>query len=441
VFVLLMHYGSRSLTIVLADMEPLPAVVLSSVLLVLPPLLFLGMVPTLLIRYISTKVDDAGAITGRVYTISSGSGIVALPIMGFVVIPAFGLAIPSIIIGVIIGIVPFFKLLGQKQYISLLFPVFVLLPFSAGTPEQSTADVKIRYYSEGLLGQVLVADVYRKGPGANAVKTNNRILLVNRMGQTIVDKTTGLSQWPYITFAWAVASKLPAQSSVLLLGLGGGGVANVFQNNLRLSVDAVELDQRIAEVAADYFDLNPNVNVIIDDARHYIETTDKKYDLIFFDVFKGEIAPPHVLSLECFRRSKTLLNEGGLIIVNFNGFLSDEIGKPGRSVYMTLQAAGLETKILPTPGREDQRNILFLASAGPEDYRTLRFPLQHLGKPIDLKSLFVDDKKMNLGNAVIFVDDKPILERLNIAASDVWRREYNRTYTRLFSENGITLFR
>jgi hypothetical protein len=163
-----MHYVSRSLTIVFADVEPVRGVVLSSVLLVLPPLLFLGMVPTLLIRYIATQVDDAGAVTGRVYTISSASGIVALLITGFVVIPAFGLAIPSIIIGIIVGIVPFVTLLGQKQYISLLFPVLVLLSFSARIPQQSTADVKIQYYSEGLLGQVLVADVYRNGPGVSA---------------------------------------------------------------------------------------------------------------------------------------------------------------------------------------------------------------------------------------------------------------------------------
>lgn len=440
VCVLLMHYSSQRLTMAFADMAPVPAVALISLFLVLPPLLFLGMVPTLLIRYVSTNVDDAGAMTGRVYTISSASGIFALPLTGFYVIPAFGLTTPSIVIGVIIGIVPFFKLLGHKQYASLLFPVCVLLSLSARTTAQSTADVKIQYYSEGVLGQVLVADVYKKGTDADAVKANDRILFVNRMGQTFVDKTTGLSQWPYLTFAWAVGSKLPANSSVLLLGLGGGSVANVFHDNLNFSVDAVELDDRIAEVASDYFGLSPNVHVIVDDARHYIETTGKKYDLIFFDVFKGDIQPAHVLSLECFRKSKTLLNSGGLMLVNFNGFMSGEIGKPGRSVYMTLQAAGLDTKILLTPGTEDQRSTLFVASAGPEDYNNLRYPLQRLGKAVDMESLFVDSTTLNLENAIVFVDDKPILDRMNIGAAGMWRKAYNQTYTRLFVERGIPLF-
>ena len=69
-------------------------------------------------------------------------------------------------------------------------------------------------------------------------------------------------------------------------------------------------------MASDYFGLSPSVNVIVDDARHYIETTKKKYDLIFFDVFRGEIQPAHVLSRECFAKSKTLLNENGLMVVN-----------------------------------------------------------------------------------------------------------------------------
>ena len=64
--------------------------------------------------------------------------------------------------------------------------------------------------------------------------------------------------------------------------------------------------------------LSDNVNVIVDDARHYLEETDKKYDLILFDVYRGEAPPPHVFTLESLTKTKSLLNDNGLIIVNFN---------------------------------------------------------------------------------------------------------------------------
>ena len=437
IFLMFMHYFSQTLTLAFASTGLLTGVVLVSLLLVLPPLLFLGMVPTLLIKYVTTKIDNAGASTGRVFTISSASGIIALPVMGFVIIPKFGLTGPSIIIGMVVGAFPFIKLISEKKYIALLFLAFILVSFSQRNLAATSQDVKVKYFSEGLLGQVLVADVFKNGKGE---KTNDRILFVNRMGQTVVDKTSYSSKWNYITFATSMASKLPENSSALLLGLGGGSIANMFQQNLKFQVDAVELDERIVMVARNYFSLSPDVNVIVDDARHYIETTNKTYDLIFFDLFKGEVQPSHVLSLECFLKAKELLNENGMIIVNFNGFLTGKIGRPGRSIYTTLQAAGLKTNLLPTPGEEKDRNSLFIAGNNKQDFKQLRSPLLYKGKPVSIDSLFLNLNTLSMQDAIVFSDNKPDLEKLNIEAGNTWRKSYIRSYTRFFLENGIPLF-
>lgn len=432
-----MHYFSHQLTLAFADIDMRTALILISVLFVLPPLFFLGMVPTLLIRFLTTKVDHSGITTGRVFTISTASGIIALPIMGFFIIPQFGLTMPSIIIGLLVGTIPFVKLLSHKKYVSLLFVLFLLISVSQRNRFTKSADVKVLTYSEGLLGQVLVADVFKNGIGN---EINDRMLFINRMGQTLIDKSSNRSKWNYIIFASAVASVIPENSKALILGLGGGSVANVLQNNLKFNVDAIELDKRIAKAAGKYFSLNPNVNVIVDDARHFLGKTDQTYDLIFFDVFNGDVQPPHVLSLECFEKAKSLLNKNGLIIVNFNGFLSGENGKSGRSVYTTLHAAGLGVKILPTPGKENERNTLFVASAETMDYNQLRFPLLHRGKLVDLDSLFLNTNTLNLKDAMVFTDDKPALDKLNSKANNIWRKGYNETYTRFFLDNGIPLF-
>jgi len=82
VFLLLMHVSASQLTIAFENISPRAAVVLVSVALILPPLTFLGMVPTFLIRRVSATADHAGGSTGIVYAISSASGIIALPVFG-----------------------------------------------------------------------------------------------------------------------------------------------------------------------------------------------------------------------------------------------------------------------------------------------------------------------------------------------------------------------
>jgi hypothetical protein len=266
------------------------------------------------------------------------------------------------------------------------------------------------------------------------------MLFVNRMGQSIMDNNTHNSKWNYVTFSNAIASKLPAGSKVLLLGLGGGSVANSFSRQLHFQVDAVELDGRISDVAQNYFDLDPSVNIIIDDARHQLEISKKKYSLIYFDVFKGDVLPSYVLSKECFEKAKSLLDSNGMLIVNFNGFLSGEVGLPSRWLYNTLKSTGLNTEILPTPGIEKDRNNLFVAARVATSFKIVRSPLLFKGSPVNIDSMFISPD-FDLKNIGLLTDDIPSLDRINMAAGNTWRKGYNTTYTKFFQQNKIPLFK
>jgi hypothetical protein len=159
-----------------------------------------------------------------------------------------------------------------------------------------------------------------------------------------------------------------------------------------------------------------------------------------FDVYRGELSPPHVFTLESLAKTKSLLKEDGLIVVNFNGFLEGKIGMPARSIYKTLLAAGLETRILPTPGAEANRNLLFVAGKKKQDFHTVRSPLLLHGNQTDIETLFYDQRKVDLNDAVVLTDDKPILELLNIAAGNAWRKGYTEM-TKTFYKEGVPLFR
>ena len=436
VFLLLMHLSASLLTIAFENISPRAAVVLVSAALIVPPLMFLGMVPTFLIRRVSATADHAGGSTGIVYAISSASGIIALPVFGFFIIPRYGLTLPSIVTGLAVGAVPFAKLVARKKYASLLLVPVILFSFGAIKTQQPGKGVEVQYFSEGLLGQLLVADLSHLGDE----KFNHRYLFVNRIGQTCLDKDTLESKWGDIYYLASICSKLPEKSDALILGVGGGAFANILQNNVGFNVDAVELDRRVPEVARHYFGLSDKVNVIVDDARHYLEETQKKYDVIVFDAYRGEFPPPHVFSLESLTRAKSLLKKDGLIVVNYNGFLEGNPGRAARSIYKTLLAAGLEVRILPTPGPEATRSVVFVASRHKQDFHRLRETLSKDGQQVDIEASFYDPQKLDLNDAVVLTDDKPILELLNIPGGKVWRKTYTEM-TKEFSKEGVPLFR
>ncbi|MBL4655254.1 MAG: fused MFS/spermidine synthase, partial [Bacteroidia bacterium] len=418
VFIILMPSVSKNLPLSFEHINPITAVVFLSIILILPPLLLLGMVPTLIIRLLSEKVESSGSVTGTVYAISTLGGIFGIFLMGFYIIPEFGLSIPAIITGLILGIITFMLLLMQGKIIVLIYFVVVAFGFLSLKEKKShsnlsarQAGIKVLYRSEGLLGQILVTDIQY---GGNAAE---RVLFVNRMGQTYIDLNTGKSRWSYVDYLTSAASILPEGSDVLLLGMGGGTVANQLNKILGMNVDAVELDERMVRVAKRFFSLSDNINIIIDDARHYLESTEKTYDLILFDVFKGEVPPSHVLSVECFERARSLLNPGGFIMVNFNGFLNGDAGRAGRSLYKTLKAGGLQAQILPTYEEAKYRNNLFLGMPEPMNFDKVRIPLSRFGTAAAIGSLFVNIKGLNLDDATVFSDDQPLLERYNMLAA------------------------
>jgi SAM-dependent methyltransferase len=94
-----------------------------------------------------------------------------------------------------------------------------------------------------------------------------------------VEKKEYFYQWPYTVFG-------DTFDDVLILGAGTGtDVAAALRHRAR-HVDAVEIDPVILRLGAEHHPdhpySDPRVRAINDDARHYLATTGRKYDLIVF---------------------------------------------------------------------------------------------------------------------------------------------------------------
>jgi len=136
-----------------------------------------------------------------------------------------------------------------------------------------------------------------------------------------VDSKEYFYQWPYMVFG-------DTFKDALILGAGSGtDVAAALKHNVG-SVDAVEIDPAILRIGKQghpdrpYSD--PRVHPVADDARHFLRTTTKKYDVVVFalidsltlqSAFSGVRLESYMFTEESFRAVRNVLKPDGVLVV------------------------------------------------------------------------------------------------------------------------------
>jgi SAM-dependent methyltransferase len=136
-----------------------------------------------------------------------------------------------------------------------------------------------------------------------------------------VDSKEYFYQWPYMVFG-------DTFTDALILGAGSGtDVAAALKHNVG-HVDAVEIDPAILRIGKQghpdrpYSD--PRVHPVADDARHFLRTTTKKYDLVVFalidsltlqSAFSGVRLESYMFTEESFRAVRNVLKPDGVLVV------------------------------------------------------------------------------------------------------------------------------
>jgi len=401
-------------------------------ILVLPLILFGSTTPVIIDLLNRSEVKDS-SIAGSVFSISTVGGIFFSLLTGYFLIDSYGIS-KTLLVGLILTIVfPLVHFLQSKNYLFLSANAVVLIVtlffFTRSKLPTETDSFKTIHFSEGITGQLIVADF----------KENNamhRVLLINRMGQTNLNLETNFSAWPYVNYLTSAASMFPQGSRSLVLGLGGGTVPIQIKHYLSHDVEAVELDERIIEISDAYFNhLNARVKKTADDARRFVKSAVNKYDYIVLDIFNGEIMPSHGLSLEAFEDLKLILKPNGLVAINFNGFINGKEGLAGRSLLKTLQQAGFKVSVFDTSAgkdKEEERNVIYFASLQDIKWENVKVHATLDGEEYKIGEHLMDLKSVDLSNALIVTDDKPIMEYINRYAAESWRKAYLENYTRKF---------
>ena len=389
------------------------------------PLVLFGATSPLLINYLTKQAEESGKSSGTVYSVSTFGGIITTFLVGFYTLPTFGIQKTLYFYGllvvttsvVIAGLTRNLnkQIAGQarndgtNKFMFLLLAI-ALLSYNFTSKKNS----EIIYQSDGILGELKVVD--RMYSGGKIY----REMMVNNISQTMMDKQNpNVSFWQYVGVLTYNLESYTKGKKALLLGLGGGTLYKQLQQK-GFEVDVVEIDERIEKVAKKYFYIEKEINVVVDDARHFIKTTSQKYDVVIYDLYHSETPPVHLMTNEAFAEIKNMLNPEGVLVVNFYGFLAGKRGRAARSIYKTLLNQQFDVRLFATEGEENQRNFLFMC--GKNELKATQ--------PIIHKLIYELD--INFDDAILLTDDKPILEHIYLDAALQWRKDYNEVNAKYF---------
>ncbi|GGB54532.1 fused MFS/spermidine synthase [Shewanella inventionis] len=127
---------------------------------------------------------------------------------------------------------------------------------------------------------------------------------------------------PQHTYVQAMLSVLlfTQPKSVIILGLGGGALVHSLRHvDAAIKITAVELRQRVIEVAKKFFQLplSKKLTLINQDANLFLAQAEhKKVDVIFADIYSNKGVDKQQLTDLFINQSKQLIKADGFLVLN-----------------------------------------------------------------------------------------------------------------------------
>jgi spermidine synthase len=293
--VLLIFRQFEHLTILLAEVTPASQLTLGMALaftVSFIPAVFMGILFPLGVRIYAHDVDRIGAKAGNTFFSNTLGCVLGSLLTGFVLIPFVGMWNTTLIlVNLSLLIALAFLLRGRRparlQWASLLVVAVVanLLVFAdskafhaelKGRDMRSTAEgFEVIYYAEGLSGTVSAVE-----------RGNYRGLFVDGQNVSGTDIVL-LADSRMLAHVPLLLAEEP--ESALTVGYGTGTTSGSMLLH-DVDVYAVEIEDKIIEAAPLFSAVNyhsyadPNLEIVLDDARNYIATTDETFDVIVTDV-------------------------------------------------------------------------------------------------------------------------------------------------------------
>jgi len=151
-------------------------------------------------------------------------------------------------------------------------------------------------------------------PRSRKLKFGNSIT----QGSFLKDKPDKLSLY-YSRDMVSVFEFKKETKNILSLGLGTGTIAKwIHKNYPETEQEIIEICPELPEIGQKYFNIpKDRISYLLEDGFTAIDKLDKKYDLIFYDVYNKSKIPERIRSLNYITRLKNILNTNGILVSNY----------------------------------------------------------------------------------------------------------------------------
>jgi spermidine synthase len=167
----------------------------------------------------------------------------------------------------------------------------------------------------------------------------------------------------YFHLAWLWNTQL---TSVVMIGLGGGSAQRSFEHYYPgVTVQSVEIDPMVLQVARDYFNFKESdrQRVQLSDGRVFLRRSSGRHDLIILDAYVqgryGACIPQHLATKEFFELVRDHLSTNGIVAYNVIGSIRDWHAGIVGAVYRTLNSVFPQVYLFPA---KTSRNVVLLAT-------------------------------------------------------------------------------
>ena len=331
------------------------------------PSFLLAAVSPIAVKLKNSNIDNVGATSGKISSLSTIGSIFGTFFAGFILIPNLG--VRNIVLGcsILLWILSIMLLKNKpkKYYILMLVELIVIIGFNfLGSYIFKINNPDIIKDVDSEYSRIWVTEVATE---QNKYKT----LQVDTGLESYINQETGEMGAEYLKYYDLFDYYNKNANDVLMIG----GAAYTYPMHFlekyeNKKIDVVEIDSKMTEISEQEFGLdttNPNLKIYTTDGRSFLNYNDKKYDAILIDAFKGINAPFELTTYEAMKKAYENLNENGIVFTNIISSLEGEETDFIKYEYSTYKAVFDSVKIFkvrPETDNQERQNLILVGFKG-----------------------------------------------------------------------------